>query len=230
MPDWVELPANSAVSKGKIRVGTEHASPGAITVQPLAREHAPAVARLHARRINEGFLVRLGERFLGELYLAIAAEPDAAVLVALNQTRVVGFCAYARDVAGLFRRLLRRRGWRLGLAALPRAFNPRILFKIIETLRYPAKQEGAKLPAAEILSIAVDDQMRGAGIGTMLIERALQLAQRDGQAEIKVLAGAALEGANRFYLKCGFEKRTQIFQHGEPLNVYVRRLEVAANP
>lgn len=211
-------------------MGTDQELSGAVTIQPMAGEHAPAVAALHARRIHEGFLVQLGERFLSELYRGIAADPEAAVLVALNQSRVVGYCAYARDVAGLFRQVVRRRWWRLGLAALPRALNPRVVVKILETLGYPAKQDGAKLPAAEILSIAVDKSMRGAGIGKMLLEHALQLARRDGQAEIKVLAGASLEGANRFYLKCGFEKRMQIVQHGQPLNVFVRRVDDSANP
>ena len=30
-----------------------------------------------------------------------------------------------------------------------------------------------------------------------------------------------LEGANRFYPACGFEKAAEIVQHGEVLNVYI---------
>ena len=64
--------------------------------------------------------------------------------------------------------------------------------------------------------------MRGGGVGRALLEATLARAANDGVSEIKVLAGAALEGANRFYLSCGFEKKAQITQHGEPLNVYVK--------
>jgi hypothetical protein len=47
-------------------------------------------------------------------------------------------------------------------------------------------------------------------------------ARADGQVPLKVLAGARLEAANRFYPACGFTKTAELIQHGEILNVYVR--------
>ena len=199
-----------------------------ISIQPMRPEDARAVAALHARGINKGFLVKLGRRFLRELYLGIAQDPDSSVFVALASGRVVGFCAYAGNVAGLYKRVLKARWFRLGLASLPNSLNPWLVKEVFDTLRYPGKQSAAKLPPAEILSIAVDESMRGAGVGKILLRHALDQARRDGQHEIKVLAGAHLDGANRFYQQCGFENRAQIIQHGEPLNVYVRQTDAPA--
>jgi hypothetical protein len=56
-----------------------------------------------------------------------------------------------------------------------------------------------------------------------LLDKAIQQAALDGQAEIKVLAGAILEGANKFYPACGFTLTDAIIQHGETMNVYVRK-------
>ncbi len=193
-----------------------------ITIDSMQPAHAPAVGRLHAVTITEGFLLRLGERFLAELYRGVAADHACRVWVAADGDRVVGFCAYARDVSGMYRRILRRRWLRLGLASLPASLNPFVLKEVLDTLRYPAKQGDLRLPPAELLSIGVDASTRGTGAGRRLLEMAVAQAAADGQPEIKVLAGAKLDGANRFYSACGFEKRAEIVQHGEILNVYVK--------
>jgi len=193
-----------------------------LRIESMPPRSAGAVARLHAATITEGFLMRLGHRFLAALYRGIAADDACRVWVALDQDRVIGFCAYARDVSGMYRRILRRHWLRLGLASLPYTLNPLTVREMLDTLRYPAKQADADLPPAELLAIGVDAAARGSGAGRRLLDCALDQAARDGCPEIKVLAGAHLEGANRFYLACGFVKRAEIIQHGEPLNVYVR--------
>jgi GNAT superfamily N-acetyltransferase len=195
------------------------------TIRLMRNADARRVAQLHADSITEGFLSRLGPRFLAALYRGIAADEASAVFVAEEDTRAVGFCAYARDVSGLYRRVLRARFWRLGFASLPRCLNPWVLKEIADTLRYPAKQAAQALPSAEILSIAVESAAQGKGIGRALLDEALRGARRDGQRQIKVLAGAKLNQANRFYESCGFHKAAELEQHGEPLNVYVRTLE-----
>ena len=200
----------------------------AITIRPMQPADAPAVAALHDAMIGEGFLRRLGRRFLAALYRAIARTPGSAVFVADAGGRVVGFCAYSQDVSAMYRRVLRRRGWRLLLAAIPRLFDPRLALEALDTLRYPSKQAACDLPPAEILAIAVDPQMHGRGVGRRLLAAAIRQARDDGQPALKVLAGEKLEGANRFYQACGFACVARIVQHGEPLNVYVLRLDADA--
>ncbi len=185
---------------------------------------APAVARLHAGTITGGFLVKLGVRFLTSLYRGIAADDQSLVLVARDGGRVIGFCAYTDNVAGLYRRVLRRRALGLALGALPRALDPRILKEVRDTLRYPQKQATGDLPASELLALGVDGSQRGRGVGRQLVDACLEQARQRGQRRVKVLAGTQLEPANKLYRRCGFELVTQIVQHGEPLNVLVREL------
>lgn len=192
------------------------------TIREMHPADAPTVARIHASAITTGFLARLGPRFLACLYRGIAEDTGSRVWVAQGDTRIIGFCAYSVDVGAMYRRVLRRRLLPLAWASLPRSLNPFVLKEILDTCRYPAKQEAEELPAAEILSIAVDLSCRATGTGRKLLEQAMKQAATDGVPEIKVLAGADLLAANRFYIACGFEKRAQIIQHGHPLNVYVR--------
>lgn len=196
-----------------------------MTIRAMSPRDATAVADLHFECINKGFLVRLGRRFLRALYRGIAADPDSRVWVAEDPSAgVVGFCAYSKNVAGLYKRVLKARALRLGIASLPYSLNPWVVWEVLDTLRYPAKQSAQDLPPAEILSIAVSARTRGGGVGKRLLDVAVDQARQDGQPAVKVLAGAALDGANKFYPACGFTKVAEIVQHGDVLNVYVRRL------
>lgn len=200
-----------------------------VTIEPFRSEHAGTVADLHIRGLPESFLIRLGRRFLAALYRGLARDPECAIFVARQNDRVVGFCACTTSVKGVFRRVIRRNWLSLGFASLPASLRPGVLREIREVLRYSGKQAAAGLPPAEILSIAVDEAARGAGVGRLLLRKAFEQAHLAGLHEIKVLAGARLPGANQFYQRCGLELRTEIIQHGAPLNVYVITAAAAAN-
>lgn len=199
-------------------------APSNVLVRHMREDDAAQVAALHADTITEGFLTRLGRRFLRQLYLGIARDPQSAVFVAEQDGSVAGFCAYSRDVSAMYRRVLGTCWARLAWAALPAALSPRVLREVFETLRYPRKQAALRLPRPEILSIGVSSAARGGGVGRRLVEAAVDRARADSEQQLKVLAGAKLEAANRFYQRCGFECVTTLVQHGEPLNVYSRRL------
>ena len=193
-----------------------------IVIRKMRTAEATVVARLHAAAITEGFLNKLGIRFLASLYLGIVQDGDSQVWVADRDGEIIGLCAYARNIGALFRSVVRRRFLRLAFASVPYSLNPLVLKEVLDTFRYPAKKQSQRLPAAEILSIAVDARGRGTGTGRRLLGEAMRQAAMDGVAEIKVVASADLVAANRFYVACGFAQRTEIIQHGHTLNVYVR--------
>lgn len=208
-------------------------APTSVAIEPVRpgvlppceyRRRVSAVAALHAGTITEGFLSRLGVRFLRQVYFGLAEDHASRLWLAQAGGDVLGFLAYCPSVQEMYRRVLQRRCVRLAAAAFPAALRPSVLREILDTLRYPAKQADHGLPEAEILSVGVSAQARGMGIGQRLVEHACAAARMDGQRELKVLAGDRLEGANRFYFACGFEHRCQIVQHGELLNVYVMKL------
>jgi len=195
--------------------------PAMIIIRTMSRDEATVVARLHAATITEGFLNKLGIRFLAGLYRGILEDGASQVWVADRDGEIIGFCAYTQDVGAMYRSVLRRRFLPLAFASLPYSLNPFVLKEVLDTYRYPDKQESQRLPAAEILSLAVDAGERGTGTGRRLLEEAIRQAARDGATEIKVVAGADLVAANRFYVACGFAQRAEIVQHGHTLNVYV---------
>ena len=78
-----------------------------IEVKAATIRHATRMGELHAKRIEEGFLSSLGERFLTRLYRRVVLSPDAFAAVACDENgTVVGFVATALRVTTLYKRFI----------------------------------------------------------------------------------------------------------------------------
>jgi ribosomal protein S18 acetylase RimI-like enzyme len=171
------------------------------------------VADLHAQRIADGFLASLGPRFLRTLYRRVDRSPHAFLIVAVEGDEVAGFLAGAIDIGSFYRSFVTRDGLRAGIAAGPRLL--RSLPRAFETLRYPSSGRGGgqDLPAAEVLSVAVDPQWTGHGVGRALVDAGTAELRRRGVQEAKVVAGADNTAALRLYEGAGFERHSRIAVH-----------------
>ena len=196
-----------------------------VVIRPATADDAAAMARLHADGMPDAFLPTLGQRFLARLYRAAAADPTAVTLVAESVDGVVGFAAGVASVGGFYRSFARTQGPAAALAAAPRLVRPRVARRLLETVRYPAQATtgNGRLPDAELLSIAVAPAFRVGGTGRALADGVLAGLAGRGVDEIKVVVGAANQGANRFYAKVGFREAGQLSVHqGTPSNVWIR--------
>ena len=180
---------------------------------------ADAVATLHAERIGEGFLVTLGPRFLTRLYRRIALSPAAALVVAEDGQRIVGFVATAASTRRLYGDFLLRDAIPAGLAAAPAVLRaPR---RVWETLRYGSAEDG-DLPAAEVLSIAVAADAEGRGIGGALLGAALERLAEAGAPAARVVTAVGNDAALAMYERAGFRRRARTEVHaGVPQEVLV---------
>ena len=197
---------------------------GLVVIRPATVADARAMGRLHADGMPDAFLPTLGPRFLARLYRALAADPDAVALVAEGVDGVVGFAAGVPSVGGFYRRFARGHGPAAALAAAPRLVRPSVARRLLETVRYPATGNGdGPMPDAELLSIAVAPGWRAGGTGRALADGVLDGLAGRGVGDIKVVVGAANQGANRFYAKVGFREAGQLTVHqGTPSNVWIR--------
>ena len=58
-----------------------------------------------------------------------------------------------------------------------------------------------------IEDVVVDDQARGQGIGEALVGAATRLARKANARTVDLTSNPSREGANRLYVRCGFEQR-----------------------
>jgi glycosyltransferase involved in cell wall biosynthesis/ribosomal protein S18 acetylase RimI-like enzyme len=210
---------------GRQAGGPPGAAPDLVLIRPANAADAAAMARLHADGMPDAFLPTLGPRFLRRLYVALAGDPEAVALVAEGPDGVVGFAAGVVSVGGFYRRFAARHGARAALAAAPRLVRPATAGRLLETVRYPAQAAGAPagLPDAELLAIAVAPAARTGGTGRALADGVLDGLAARGAGQVKVVVGAANNGANRFYARVGFQPAGHLSVHqGTPSNVWIR--------
>jgi len=62
-----------------------------------------------------------------------------------------------------------------------------------------------------ICDLVVDQEHRGSGVGSALVERAVQIAQERGCRRVELDSGFHRTEAHRFYEHRGFEKRAFLF-------------------
>lgn len=62
-------------------------------------------------------------------------------------------------------------------------------------------------------AMVVDEEYRGNGFGTMLINEAINDSRSKGLKRLELDSGFHREKAHEFYIKLGFEKRAFLFSH-----------------
>ena len=182
-----------------------------MTIRRGTATDAREAARLHASSITEGFLPRLGSRFLTYLYKRIARDDQSFLFVAdTGNGGLDGMIAGTSDVGALYRRFARHEGIAAATVAAPRIV--RNLRPVFETWRY-GRGADDDLPAAELLAVAVDDRARGRGVGHALVGELNGEFARRGTRAVKVVVGATNEGALRLYRACGYRDAATIEVH-----------------
>ncbi len=188
---------------------------------PFAKRHAAAAARMHQAGIRTGFLSSLGQRFLKQLYIGIAACPAGFGHVWENSDgELRAFLVNSEDTGKLYKQALKRRGFWMGLALLKFIFRPSVIRHMWNTLRYPA-QVGDDVPKAEMLSIAVAEELRRHGIGKALMDAGAAEFKRRGISRIKGAVWAKNEASCGLCLKMGYKLLRTIEYHGKPTNIFV---------
>jgi GNAT superfamily N-acetyltransferase len=114
------------------------------------------------------------------------------------------------------------------MAMLPNVFNPTVYRKVFETLKYPFKRHESSSDTvesgAELLSMAVDHNARGRGIGKLLVAALDEKMSLMGINGYFVVTHGVDERSSAFYLSCGFTRVAVFINHGKPMNKYYKKV------
>jgi ribosomal protein S18 acetylase RimI-like enzyme len=173
------------------------------------------IAKLHVRCLDRSFLGTLGENFLTLLYRSLLGWDGGIILVAREGTDIKGFIAGAADSGKFFKYFLRRNFFIAGILILPRLFRKSVVIKVLEVFKHNKDQDYGtmELPRAELLCIAVEEDLRGRGVSALLFEGLVKRFKDKRVKEFKIVVGSELEGAVKFYTKMGCKKKTGIEVH-----------------
>jgi ribosomal protein S18 acetylase RimI-like enzyme len=190
-------------------------------IEKIGLNDVDQISRLHQNYMEKGFLSSLGTKFLGKLYEAMIKSKIAFCIVACDESRIVGFVSGTKNTGHFYKEFIRKYYLSVLMLLLPKVINLKNLQKMFETLFYPVKQEYS-LPDAELLSIVVDEDYRGKGIGKDLFKKFLEEINSLSINKFKVVVGEELSTACRFYESVGCVLHSEIEVHrGKKSRVYV---------
>jgi len=180
------------------------------------------IANIHTESLEGSFLSSLGIRFLNILYRTLVEYKEGFLIIAQDNKQIVGFVSGAVDTRVFFKHFLKKNIIKITFLLLPNLFNIAFLRKALEIARYTKRDSGVSLPRAELLSIAVKVTHRDMGIGKQLFKKLANDFCAVGISEFRIIVGARLAKAKKFYQNMECKRIRQIELHrGEESEIYV---------
>ena len=182
-------------------------------IRKATPEDIDRISLIHSRALPEAFLPRLGRRFLKRNFYPLALDDDLSIcLLAEDKNDVVGFVVLAYN-SDLFNKLLQNKSSKneIALSIFLRGFkDPGLYFQAYNIL-FNSKDEFEKISKIAIadipgiIIIATDPSNQGKGIGSALINEAVDFLNLNGKHTLCRVEGRTTQ-AIKFYEKNGFKK------------------------
>lgn len=192
-------------------------------VRPMHFDDVISVVTVHLAAFQGFFLTFLGRSFLTELYKAIIADSSGIAIVYERDGQIIGFVAGTTQASGFYRRILRQRWWRFGIASVvPMVRRPQIAFHLLRAFRLP-QQTSTMADLGTLMSIAVSPVHQTHGAGKALVAQFLHEARSRGLKHVNLFTDRVNnEAANRFYQGLGFVCiRDYVTPEGRAMNEYL---------
>lgn len=163
------------------------------------------IVEIHMHTFTGFFLTFLGRGFLKTLYKGFMDHSQSGVIVATENDKLIGFCAYSEDLSGFYKFLIKRKLPQFAWYAAGAFFRkPKVLFRLLRAFTYSgeSKREEAYM---ELSSIGVSPEAKNKGVGSALIKKLCDITDAAKFEYIKLETDRDNnEGANHFYQKNGF--------------------------
>jgi len=178
----------------------------AVDLRPMQTTDLPSITSLHRAAFGDSFNSRLGAEHLSRLYDAMSHDQNCMVMVARNQTTLVGVVSATVDVEQLrkeFEGLLAfREKMTLGIRIL---MNPALLWSFIHerAMEKPLVFHEKNVPAC-LTAIAVHPNYRHAGIGRLLVDAVETFMKEKGQRVFHLFTRTNNAVSREFYKRLGF--------------------------
>lgn len=153
-----------------------------IEINKAQEKDIPIIVAIHIKVFPEFFLTTLGEGFLRLYYKSVLRSSDGVLLIGLSDGEITGFCAGTILSAGFNVRLIKKNFIGYAWQGMKLLFtHPLRLWHLFKNMTKENAEAGDKGEYAELLSIGVDPDKQGGGVGKrMLLALEEEVAQRGG--------------------------------------------------
>lgn len=196
-------------------------------IRPMQARDADAVAALHQAAMGKSLWARLGPTFLATIYRALVDSPHFLGFVYEEQGRVRGFIAGSTDTPRMFREILAKRAFRLGLVtSVGLLRNPSALPLLLRTATY-FERSGEDIPG-ESLFCSFEPDLRGKRVSGHINKVLFDELLARGHHRVKITSEADNEGSARQLGSWGFTVDKRFHFYGKEMLRYV--LDLKASP
>ena len=157
-------------------------------ILPATDAHIPQVVTIHCASLPGDFLPQLGANFLQKtFYPAVIASNQAKLFIESNpEGDVAGFIIVTLDSGKFLSRVIKDHFWSFAATGIRSSLRSFKHFKKNVEILYTSLFSKDTHPAGEIYIIAVDESLRGKGIGARLVNAAKDYLQQNGIPAIKI--------------------------------------------
>ena len=185
-----------------------------------------SVVNVHLASFTGFFLSSMGDRFLQEFYKSVLLDETHIAYVFPNAEDISGFVVGTTQPAGLYKRVLKSNLVNFLVSSIPVVMkDPFVALRLMRRIRM-AHGMAFEADYALLMSIAVDPNEQGKGIGARLVDAFLQDARERGCLGVVLTTDARdNDPANYFYLRRGFNLScTFVTSEGREMNEYMIQL------
>ncbi len=192
-------------------------------IRAMQATDVEAVARLHLAAMGNSTWAQLGERFLQCLYTVLIDDERFIGFVYQEDMNIRGFIAGSQNTEAMMNACFKRAWPVLGLAAFPKALQPKVLSKLIGTRRYNDASGADQYP--ESLFCSFEPNLRGKRVSGHINKVLFDDLYARGHKHVKVTTEVDNEAANRQLTSWGFEDSERFTFYGKQMVKYVLDLE-----
>lgn len=181
------------------------------------------IVTIHLNTFTGFFLTFMGRGFLNQMYRSYCDHVESGLLVAEENSKVIGFLAYSGNFSGLYKFMLKTRLIPFGWYSVGAFFRrPSAFMHIIRAFLKPSEVKREE-KYVELSSIGVDPKIKSKGVGSALIDELKNKVDFNKFSYITLETDAVdNEGAIHFYEKNGFV-RVRMFETEEGRKMYEYR-------
>lgn len=193
-----------------------------VKIENYDEEIVKEIVKIHLDTFTGFFLTFMGRGFLHQMYSSYLSHSESNILVAIDDSHVIGFLAYSSDMSGLYKHMIKYRliqfCW-YSLGAFCR--KPKTFLRLVRAFLKPneAKRD---VEYVELASIGVSPVYKSIGVGSKLIAELKKSVNFDRYKYISLETDAVDNDAvNNFYCKNGFVLFREFETHeGRKMNEY----------
>ena len=168
------------------------------------------IVEIHLSTFKGFFLTFMGRGFLHQMYSSYLLHSKSGIIIAEDESRVIGFLAYSTDMSGLYKYMIKHRLPQFAWYSIGAFFRkPGAFMRLLRAFLKPGEAKRIE-NYVELASIGVDPNAKSKGIGTKLIEELKSMVDFNQYSYITLETDAENnEEAIHFYEKNGFVKERE---------------------